>query len=47
MEKEILKMLQVEADTHKKVKRNAVLKNMSIRDYVRYLVEMDEKKGDK
>ena len=37
-----LKMLQVEEDTHARVKEMARLRRMPIRWYVEYLVEMDE-----
>jgi len=37
------KMLQVEDDTHKQIKKQALDKNMSIREYIKYLANKDKK----
>lgn len=38
-----LKMLQVEEDTHEQAKLQALKKKMSIRAYIKMLVEKDKK----
>jgi len=37
-----MKMLQVEDETHKQIKKQALDKNMSIREYVQYLADKDK-----
>lgn len=39
--KEKLKMIQLNETTHKKIKLNAVKKDMSIKEYVEYLLSLD------
>jgi hypothetical protein len=39
-----MKMLQVENDTHKQIKEQAVKKGMSIKEYVQYLADKDNEK---
>ncbi len=35
------KMLSVEEDLHKQIKKQAIMKDMTIRDYLRYLANKD------
>ena len=43
MKKEDLKMLQVDEDTHKQAKINALNKGMSLKAYIKMLVKKDTK----
>lgn len=40
--KEQLKMLQIRENAHTKIKKLALERNMSMKDYIEYLIELDE-----
>ena len=44
MKKENLKMLQVSEETHTKAKKQAVIKGMSIKSYIKFLIDKQDKK---
>ena len=39
---EKLKMLQIREKAHRKIKELAVKRNLTMKDYVEYLIELDE-----